>query len=603
MRVILGMQEAHDASVALLIDGKIVAAAQEERFTGLKGDYGYPKHAIAACLKKADIDTQEIDEVVLASHSWNPILTKVKRNANFSVADWVLEQHAFWKPRLFENQKVSYYDLYKDRPDFRYDDSYPMDHLLKGYMDPTEMREMAVIRKNTVAKNLGINVEKIRTITHEDCHTFYSYFGSPMRGKVMALTAEGIGDYSNGTVSIFSEDGRLELAKTRDNHLGHIYQYMTLILGMKPAQHEYKVMGLAPYANTREQAKSYKVFEHILKVDGLNIVYDQKPKDLYFHFLEALEGHRFDGIAGAVQQFVEIILCQWVQAGLQATGLGRICFSGGVSQNIKACKCIMELPGVDDLYVCQAAGDTSLPIGACYFAFWEYLRANKLPVDIIEPIDNIYLGPEFGDCEIKTILAQNNTSTKYHIIEGVDPCDIAKRLAAGQIIARCCGGMEFGLRGLGNRSILADPRHPETVRKINSAIKFRDFWMPFTPTILAERQNDYIINPRKLKCPYMTMAFDSTPLAQEELIAALHPADLTMRPQVLERRQNPEYYAIIQAFEQITGVGGLLNTSFNLHGDPIVLGPKEALYTLDNSELDGLILGNFLIVRRSNEIL
>jgi len=148
---------------------------------------------------------------------------------------------------------------------------------------------------------------------------------------------------------------------------------------------------------------------------------------------------------------------------------------------------------------------------------------------------------------------------------------------------------------LGNRSILADPRNPDTVRKINAAIKFRDFWMPFTPSILAERESDYIINPKGLKSPFMTMAFDSTKLAQKDLIAALHPADFTIRPQILEEKRNPEYYAIIKSFEKLTKVGGLLNTSFNLHGDPIVLGPKEAVYTFENSEIDGLILGNYYV--------
>lgn len=597
MRVILGIQEAHDSSSALMVDGEIVAAAQEERFTGLKGDYGYPERSITACLKQAGVDVGRIDDVVLASHNWNPVLTKIKRNANFSVADWVNEQRHYWKPRLFENRPVSYYDLYSNRPDFVYDATYPMDHLLRGYMDPAEMAQMAGIRRTTVSRKLGVAPEKVRMIAHEDCHRFYGYFGSPLRGKVLLLTAEGIGDYSNGTVSEFSVEGQKELAHTKENHIGHIYQYITLLLGMKPAQHEYKVMGLAPYANAKELARSYKVFEHILKVEGLRIVYDEKPKDLYFHFQEALEGHRFDGIAGGLQKFVEVILCQWVRNCVTATGLRRICFSGGVAQNIKACKTIAELDEVEDLYVCQASGDTSLPIGACYYAMYEYVCASGLSADVIRPLNNIYLGPEFSDAEVAAHLEQAGVASRYEVRHGVSPDDIAARLADGQIIARCCGRMEFGLRGLGNRSILADPRHADTVRKINSAIKFRDFWMPFTPSILAEREGDYILNPKRLKAPYMTLAFDATPLARKEIVAALHPGDFTARAQILEEKQNPGYYAILKAFERRTGVGGLLNTSFNLHGEPIVLGPKEALHTFDKSGLDGLVLGDYLITR------
>lgn len=597
MRILLGIQEAHDASAALMVDGEIVAASQQERFTGLKGDYGFPHHSIQACLQSAGIQATQIDEVLLASHNWNPVLTKIKRNANFSMADWVKEQRDFWKPTLFEGKKVRYYDLFKDREDFVYDDTYPMDHMLDGYMDAREMAEMATLRLETVSALLGIPAERIRTVTHEDCHTFYSYFASPLRGQVLALTSEGIGDYSNGTVSVFSELGRRELAATKDNHIGHIYQYITLLLGMKPAQHEYKVMGLAPFANSKELEKSYKVFASVLKVDGLKIVFDQKPRDLYFHFRERLEGHRFDGIAGALQKFTETLLSTWVKNCVAEIGLKRVCLSGGVAQNIKAAKCLMELAEVEDIFVCPAAGDTSLPLGACYYGMWQYLQAHHLPMETIKPLDNIYLGPEFSDAEIAESLAQNQVARKYRVSKGVSPKKIAQKLADGKIIARCSGRMEFGLRALGNRSILADPRRPDTVRRINDAIKFRDFWMPFTPTILAERESDYILNPKGVSSPYMTMAFDSTERGQRDLIAALHPADLTARPQILKERQNPEYYELIKEFEGLTGVGGVLNTSFNLHGDPIVLGPEQALCTLENSELDAVILGDYFVER------
>jgi carbamoyltransferase len=596
-RVILGLQEAHDASVCVMVGGKVVAAAQEERFTGLKGDYGLPRNAIDACLRKAGLDRKDIDEVALASHAWNPVLTKIKRNANFSVDDWVKEQRDYWHPRLFEGKDVNYYDLYKNRPDFSYDDSYPMDALLGGYMDPREMKEMARIRKETVAGFLGIDGAKVRTITHEECHAYYAYFASPLRGEVLCLTAEGIGDYSNGTVSRFDEMGRRELAHTKENHLGHIYQYMTLMLGMKPAQHEYKVMGLAPYANDYEVAKSYKVFENILKVDGLNIVFDQKPRDLYFHFRDALEGHRFDGIAGAVQQWLEEILMRWVSVAVAQTGLSRVVMAGGVAQNIKAMKRLVELAGVDDLFICPAAGDTSLPIGACYYAMHEHIVATKLSLDLLEPLPDMYLGPAFSDGDRTRAIEETKAGERYRITQNMRPESIAAVLAAGKVVGRSAGGMEFGLRSLGNRSILADPRDPATLRKINSAIKFRDFWMPFTPTVLAERASDYLSNPKSVRSPFMTMAFDTQPLAKSDLIAALHPADLTARPQVLERSANPDYYDIIKAFERRTGVGGILNTSFNLHGDPIALGPREAIYTLDHSELDALLIGDCMLSR------
>ncbi|MFC1851423.1 carbamoyltransferase C-terminal domain-containing protein [candidate division CSSED10-310 bacterium] len=597
MRVILAIQEAHDSTAALMVNGEIVAAAQEERFSGLKCDYGYPEKSIKHCLQQAGIKASHIDDVVLCSQKWNPVLTKIKRNANFSVKDWVTEQNDYWKPKFYEDREVCYYDLYKDRADFVYDQTYPIDHLLKGFWDDEEMRQLVQIRKDIVAQKLGLPVSRISIVTHEDCHTFYSYFGSPMRGNVLALTTEGTGDYSNGTVSTFSETGRQEIAVDTENHLGHIYQYITLLLGMKPSHHEYKIMGLAPYANRKELERSLKVFETILKVEGLHIKFNEKPRDLYFHFLYSMQGHRFDGIAGALQQFLENLLTEWVQNCVSETGLKRIVFSGGVAQNIKACKKISELELVEDFFVCPAAGDPSLPIGACYYTMFNYVTKNNLDLGIIKPLDNIYLGPEYTKEEIDSVLREKGIYSKFKVSDDFDPRDIAKLLAAGKIIARCSGRMEFGLRALGNRSILANPSDHHIVRKINDAIKFRDFWMPFTPTILSERESDYIVNPKSLKSPFMTMAFESTALAQKELIAALHPADLTVRPQILLENRNPGYYSILKEFEKLTGIGGVLNTSFNLHGMPIVLGPEEAIFTFESSQLDGVLIGDRYIAR------
>jgi len=597
MKTILGIHDGHDSSAALMIDGVIVAAAQEERFTVRKGDCGCPVHSITYCLKVAELFERNIEEVVVVTNSVDLPVAKIKPKYNYSVADSVYEQHNYWKPLLFENKNVSLYDLFKDREDFVFDNSYPYYHLINKQMDKKTIDQANEIRKKTIAAKTNVSVDNVRILTHEHCHTFYSYYSCPDRQLSLVLTSEGFGDYSNGTVSLMSLDGRKEIAHTKNNHLVHIYRYITLLLGMKPDHHEYKVMGLAPYANQKELEKSYKVFQNILKVNGLNIDYNKKPRDLYFHFKEQLEGHRFDGIAGAVQRFVEILLCEWVEACIKETNVSSMRFSGGLAQNIKACKKIVELDCVDSFYVSPAAGDSSLSIGACYHAMWDYLKSKNINDDIIKPLDNIYLGPKFSNNEIEKALDKNFIASKYKIINGVIPQDIAERLSKGQIIARCSGRMEFGLRALGNRSIMADPRKYDTVRKINIAIKFRDFWMPFTPTILAERKEDYIINPKGIFSPYMTMAFESTNLAKKHLIAAIHPADFTIRPQILKKESNPKYYEIIKSFEKLTGVGGILNTSFNLHGYPIVLGPEEAIFTFNNSELDGLILEDYLILR------
>lgn len=597
MYIVLGIQEAHDASAALMIDGQVVAAAQEERFSGLKGDYGFPEKSVAMCLEQAGIESTQINEVVLASEKWNPVLTRIKRNANFSVQDWVREQEEYWKPTLLHGETVNYHDLFKDEERFVYDESYDYEGLLDGYMDAGEMEKMAEVRRQAVADRLGLPLSSVRTVLHEDCHTYYAYYASPLRGEVLALTAEGVGDYSNHTVSRMSEQGRVELLAGRENHLAHIYQYITLILGMKPNQHEYKVMGLAPYGNVKEAEKSYNVFKDVLRVDGLEVKFDQKPQDLYFSFRDALQGHRFDGIAAGLQQFTEELLCEWTLSCIRETGLNRVVFSGGVAQNIKAVKAVMELPEVEDMFVCPAAGDTSLPIGACYYATWQHLQDNDGDVATLRPMSNVYFGPSYDGADARKAISEFENIDQYTVIEGVTPEEVAKRIADGMIVARCCGRMEFGLRALGNRSLIADPRDPDTVRRINEAIKFRDFWMPFTPSVLRERAEDYIENPKGFIAPFMTAAFNSTELGRRHLAAALHPADFTVRPQLLEEQVNPEYYALIKAFEKETGVGAVLNTSLNLHGDPIALGPKEALYILEKSDVDALLLEDCLVIR------
>jgi carbamoyltransferase len=172
-------------------------------------------------------------------------------------------------------------------------------------------------------------------------------------------------------------------------------------------------------------------------------------------------------------------------------------------------------------------------------------------------------------------------------------------LADGKVFARCVGRMEFGARALGNRSILCDPSKWSNVRKINEKIKGRDFWMPFTPSILSHRSKDYLVNAKNLRTPFMTIAMDSSALARQHLVAAVHPYDFTIRPQIVEQDVNPEYFALIQAFESITGIGALLNTSLNLHGKPIVNTPRDALNTFTHSGLDGLILPGVLVLKRA----
>ena len=595
---ILAISDSHESAASVMVDGELICAAAEERFSRLKAFIGFPSGAIDFCLKYTGLKGNDFDVIVIPSKFLNYNINRFKREALFTTDDWLKEMYYYWEPKLYHGENPDYVELFKDDPKFRYDSPYNFERILK--MKGNLHDNFYLERVRALSEYLNVSGKKISYVTHEHAHAYYAYFGSAIRGKALIFTAEGGGEYSNGTV--WQADDNMELKQishNKENHLGHLYRYITLLLGMKPNQHEYKVMGLAPYANFKEVERSYRKLCNFFDVDGMDVIVKDKPKDLYIAVRKMLEGHRFDGIAGAVQRVTEEILCKWVSSVTKITGKNKICFSGGVAQNIKACKTISELPSAMEMMVNPAAGDGSLSIGAAYIMMSRYCNDNGIDKSIIKPIDNIYLGPEYSESEVKRAIEKADLKSKYEIVSSPSRDWVAKCLASDKIIARMSGRMEFGQRSLGNRSIIADPSNPMNIQKINRQIKFRDFWMPFTPTILAEREIDYIENSKKLKSPFMTMAFNSTELARRELVSALHPADYTVRPQLLKRESNPGYYDLIKSFESKTGIGGLLNTSLNLHGEPMVCSPEDAIHTFINSDLDVLLFDDSIAVTRS----
>jgi len=367
---------------------------------------------------------------------------------------------------------------------------------------------------------------------------------------------------------------------------------------MKPDEHEYKLMGLAPYAKADYIQGPLRVFRNTQFVDGLKFGFHETPTDQFYYFKDRLEGFRFDAIAGALQAYTEDILVQWAVNGLKETGARDMVFGGGAAMNVKAMMRIAERSEVGDLFVCPCPSDESLAIGAAYVFMHDRLSADGIdPRTVLQPLPHAYLGPSCERAEAERAVEPFHGNPAYRVQEDLSAQDIASLLAAGHVLGRCVGGSEFGARALGNRSILADPRKAEVVRTINDKIKSRDFWMPFAPTILASRAGDYLVNPKRLCAPYMTVGFATSEEGKRALAAGIHPADGTCRPQILEREQNPSYYDLIAAFEAQTGVGALLNTSFNLHGEPIVQTAADAVRVFTLSGLDGLIVDRWLVTK------
>lgn len=593
---ILGLSLGQLATAAIMVDGKIVACASEERFTRHKNDMEFPKESVEYCLKEAGIRGSELDIVANGALQWPAEYQVTKKFSHFSIADCIKEQHVFWHPKLYGKKDVKWTEVFREKINYRQYPDKGWDKL--PYDTPESWPAYKQFIIDTEAEILNVPKEKIIFLDHHTCHGYYGYYASPFRKKpVLICTMDAWGDNLNATVTRVADNKAERLISHGNCSLARMYRYITLLLGMMPNEHEYKVMGLAAYAHPRTMEKPYAVFKNTMYVDGTRFDYHEKPQDNYFYFREKLEGMRFDGIAGGLQKYAEEIITTWIKNVIKEHNIGRIVFSGGVAMNIKAMQRLHELEEIEDLFVCGSGGDESLAIGACYAAMYDALIQKGKPIEM-KPLDNMYLGPAFSQEYIDNFVGNNNLKNRYVITERAGNSDVAKKLADGYVVARCTGRMEFGARALGNRSILADPRDIKIIKKINEKIKNRDFWMPFAPSMLHERTKDYLVNPKDIFTPYMTISFETTELARKHMPAALHPADNTARPQMVTKEMNPGYYGIIREFEKLTGVGAVLNTSFNLHGKPIVRSPEDALFVFENSDLDMLLAEGTLISKR-----
>jgi carbamoyltransferase len=589
----------HASTAAVMADGKVIACISEERFSRIKNDERYPTLAIEAVLSQAGISASELDAVIFDSEDVDLTQVLVRKYSGFSVLDRLREQREFFYPQIYEGKNVQYLDIFKDRIDVDQDGGdwgSVIDFVRDG--NPDQRKEFyQEFRRKAVSNHLGISPDKVRFGNHHRGHRYYAYYGSPLEKRnVLILTADAWGDQMNATVSHANGSGIKVLSTSNNFQCGRLYRYMTLLLGMRPEEHEYKVMGLAAYSKPEYFDGPYKVFKETQYVEGLGFNYHVKPQDTYDYFRDRLEGYRFDSIAGALQQYTEDILVEWVCNGLKESGANKVVFAGGVGMNVKAMKEIAKLPDLADLFVCPSPSDESLAIGAAYAYFHDFYKANGIdPSEKLRPLPDAYLGSAASATEVEGVAKEFRNNPAYSVTNLMDTDMVAQRISEGKIIGRCVGRAEFGARALGNRSIIADPRRLDIVRRINDSIKNRDFWMPFAPSILAERESDYLVNKKNIAAPYMTQAFETTELAKKDLIAGLHQADLTSRPQVLNRQQNPEYHDLVSAFQEVTGVGGVLNTSFNLHGEPIVQSPEDAARVFRISNMDMLILDGCVI--------
>jgi carbamoyltransferase len=595
--IILGIGDSHDSHACIVRDGKLEAVISEERLSRSKADMGYPYRSIDKVMEITGVDPSEIDVVAVAGKSGDLLKTVYKINTVFTVKDWISQCHKIWKPVLLDSKKFDPFedfDTYSHlNKNIKNDKYYPLVERLRNtsleLWSDVGMQE----RRKIISKHINIDPSKIKFYRHEDCHQAYGYYSNQINNhKTLIFTVEGGGDDSSATVSTVLNGIITEKWRSNEVMLGRLYRYVTLILGMLPVQHEYKVMGLAPYGSEYHGKRSLDFFRTIDSVEGTTIVRNSAVKDMYFSVKKKLEGERFDGIAWGLQTYLEEILQKWIGNNVKKHQISNVVFSGGVAQNIKAAKSIVEMPEVESVWIGPASGDGSLGIGAAWLSSVE-----NSPNTAIKGMKSAYLGTEYSIDDIDDALNNADINSKYHLIRAPSVELISKWLDEGKIIARFSGRMEFGQRALGNRSILADPRRWDSVERINNKIKYRDFWMPFTPSMTIEEADRLLINPKNVYSPFMTMAFDLKEEYIAQLPAVIHPADKTVRPQMVKHAINPQYYELLEACKRRTGLGVLLNTSFNLHGEAIVESPDDAISTFERSELDILLFDHVAISR------
>lgn len=564
---ILGIHDGHNSGATLICDGSIVASVNEERLSRRKNEVGYPERSIAEVLRIGGIDGNDLKEVVYASLFMHK-------------SDYLSDLEPWYRVGLSDQRAA------EARP--------------KGYQNVIfETRKQE--RIDQVCLQLGVPADRVDFVEHHLAHLAAAYYTAPRRSKnrsYLGLTCDGAGDGLCATVSV-CEGNRIERLATTDRHssLGKIYSRVTFLMGMTPWEHEYKLMGLAPYADAEYADRAADVFRNMLRlrVDGLGF---ERTGELsmnycYEHLRDSFERTRFDIIAGAAQVFTEEMLVDWVRSCISKTGIRDLVCGGGVFMNVKANMLIAQLPELRSIYVMPSAADESLSIGCALHKYYQSTGGIDHTASVLK---DLYLGGEASLTEEKSAVETARSQAQLEVCEPQDMNGtISELLAQGEIVASCRGRMEWGARALGNRSILSSAEDYRRVDKINQAIKMRDFWMPFAPSIRSDAAERYFSDPKNQKPWFMTFSFPTKPDTYDHLVAGSHPRDRSIRPQVVTREGNADYYDVISGFEERTGRGVVLNTSFNLHGEPIVNSPSEAIDVLCRSGLEVLALNNFLL--------
>ncbi len=605
-KIILGISDTHDASAAIVQNGKILHAVSEERIQRVKSAGGFPKGAIQSCLDNTNLTFSEIDYIALAGTRAVPV-NMLGISSTLELKDYIKVQEKVRWAKFYENKNISISDVfpnYKSKGETYYSNN---EIPLKEYreLNEEEKKRISEYRLNFISKNTKHNKANIHIFDHHLCHIYYGYYSSPFRNEnVAAISLDGGGDGVYESVSVFDNNSNHKrLHAAHEGILGPIFSMITLLLRMKPNEHEFKVMGLAPYAKEYHKINTKNYLKSILSVHGLKFKRNPALKDFYFSLSEKLKYERFDGIAGGVQDWLEENVTKWIDNITKVTKANKVVFSGGVALNVKANQAISNLSSVKSIYVPPGSGDESLSIGACW-ALLDKLKITEQQKAKILPLKNSYLGNNVIESDIDEFVNNDIVRKNYDCIQGDPNLLAAEALNKNEIIAICRDKMEFGPRSLGNRSLIANPSSKHTVKKINSSIKGRDFWMPFAPSIIQEEIDNCIDNNNKCDFSFMTFTANSKINHRNNFAATIHPYDSTMRVHSVSKEANPNFHSLIMAFFNLSGIPGVLNTSLNIHGKPIIMKPIDLvneLLAIEGVLIDNIIISNLFFKRKKNK--
>ncbi len=559
----------HDSGAALVRDGKLIAAGEEERFNRKKHDSDFPKMAVEYCLKEAGITIDQVDYIGF----YEKPLVKFNRILESILATW---------PR-------SYKAWLKAVPLW-------LTHRLNISSD--------------IQKQLGCDKD-ILYCQHHLSHAASAFLVSPFE-EAAIITADGVGEWTTTAWGV-GRGTQIEIQKElRFPHsVGLLFSAITAYLGFRVNDAEWKVMGLAPYGKPTYVDKFHEIVD--IRDDGsirLNLDYfahtysttatiNERWADLFGQPQNKSEAELTDfhrDIAHSGQKVVEEIMVKMATHVHRETGMKNVCLAGGVGLNCVANWRILKESGFKDIFIQPAAGDSGGALGTAFYIYNTVLGNPRT-----FRMEHACWGPEFGDADIKDTLRQVEATYESVPDEKQLIDKTARMIADGKVVAWFQGRMEFGPRALGSRSLLADARDNNMKDVINAKVKFREAFRPFAPAVLKERAHEYFDMPPGSEAPYMLLVPKVLP-DKRAIIPAVTHEDGTGRVQTVTEEQNGRYYRLIKRFGEITGVPVVINTSFNVRGEPIVCTPRDAYNTFVNTGIDVLVMGNYILTEKPRPV-